>query len=197
MKTKFLLMLALMLLTVACRQYTREEIVELAGQAQMKRIEKKVDSRIRKMVVNKLKYPESYQPISTDMSIVTSNMIIYDSQAFIALRDLNRAIENFYEEYGNDTTSQAARSELSAIQSIEAVVRDRDKAVGSRPVELVGIDAYHQFYAEDQPGHQVKKGYHFIVYRDNRITLLCDHDEYQQVVTFARQFLKASPYRTN
>ena len=65
------------------------------------------------------------------------------------------------------------------------------------PVELVGIDAYHQFYAEDQPGHQVKKGYHFIVYRDNRITLLCDHDEYQQVVTFARQLLKASPYRTN
>ena len=45
--------------------------------------------------------------------------------------------------------------------------------------------------------NQVKKGYHFIVYRDNRITLLCDHDEYQQVVTFARQFLKASPYRTN
>ena len=68
---------------------------------------------------------------------------------------------------------------------------------GGRPVELVGIDAYHQFYAEDQPGHQVKKGYHFIVYRDNRITLLCDHDEYQQVVTFARQLLKASPYRTN
>ena len=197
MKTKFFLVLALMLLTVACKQYTREEVLEMVEQAQMKKVEKKVDSRIRKMVLDKLKYPESYQPISTDMSIVTSNMLIYDSQAFIALRDLNRAIENFHEEYGNDSTSQAARSELSAIQSIEAVVRDRDRVVGSRPVELVGIDAYHQFYAEDKPGHQVKKGYHFIVYNDNRITLLCDHDEYQQVVTFARQLLKASPYRTN
>ena len=197
MKTKFFLVLALMLLTVACKQYTREEVLEMVEQAQMKKVEKKVDSRIRKMVLDKLKYPESYQPISTDMSIVTSNMLIYDSQAFIALRDLNRAIENFHEEYGNDSTSQAARSELSAIQSIEAVVRDRDRVVGSRPVELVGIDAYHQFYAEDKPGHQVKKGYHFIVYNDNHITLLCDHDEYQQVVTFARQLLKASPYRTN
>ena len=66
---------------------------------------------------------------------------------------------------------------------------------GGCPVELVGIDAYHQFYADDKPGHQVKKGYHFIVHKDNNITLLCDNDELLRVKAFATEFLKNPPYR--
>lgn len=197
MKMKTLLIFALMFLTIGCTQQSREEIAEKIGRAKIKKIEKNVNARIEKMVKGMLKYPESYQPISTEMSIVTNNMILYDSDAFVALRDLNNTIEDFNENYANDTTSQEARQELGAIQAMSEVVVGVANKIENRPVEFEAIDAYHQFYAEDQPGHQVKKGYHFIVYRDNRITLLCDHDEYQQVVTFARQLLKASPYRTN
>lgn len=193
-KTMTLLMVGLMLLTASCGQQTRQQIAEIIGRARMKKIEKDINSRIRDMVVPKLKNPDSYQPISTDMSIVTSDMVIYDSQAFLALRDLNRAIEDFNENYANDTTSQEARQELDAIQAMSDVLLDKINAINRRPIEFGAIDAYHQFYADDRPGHQAKKGYHFIIHKDNRITLLCDHDEFQQVKAFTRQLLNEPPY---
>ena len=186
----------LMILTIGCEQQTRKQIAETLGRAQMKRIEKNVNSRIQEMVVPMLKYPESYQPISTDMSIVTSDMIIYDSDAFIALRDLNHAIKNFHEEYGNDSSSQAAIRELNVIQAIADVVQDRVNVINNRPVKFEGIDAYHQFYADDRHGHQVKKGYHFIIHKDNRITLLCDQDEFLQVKDFIKQVISNDNYHS-
>ena len=187
MKMKTLLIMALMLLTMGCTQQSREEIAEKIGRAKIKKIEKNVNARIEKMVKGMLKYPESYQPISTEMSIVTNNMILYDSDAFVALRDLNNTIEDFNENYANDTTSQEARQELRAIQAMSEVVVDVANKIENRPVEFEAIDAYHQFYAEDRPGHQVKKGYHFVIHKDNRITLLCDHDEFLRIEAFTRE----------
>jgi len=193
-KTMTLLMMGLMLLTVGCKRQTPEQIAVIIGRAQMKKIEKDINSRIQDMVVPKLKFPDSYQPISTDMSIVTSDMVIYDSQAFLALRDLNNTIKDFNENYANDTTSQEARQELDAIQAMADVLLDKINTFSSRPVEFEAIDAYHQFYAEDRPGHQVKKGYHFVIHKNNSITLLCDHDEFQQVKAFTRQLLNEPPF---
>ncbi len=193
MKMKTLLIFALMFLTIGCTQQSREEIVEKIGRAKIKKIEKNVNARIEKMVKGMLKYPESYQPINTEMSIVTNNMIIYDSDAFIALRDLNNTIENFNENYANDTTTQAARQELEAIQAMSGVLLDKMITINNRPVEFEAIGAYHQFYAEDRPGHQVKKGYHFVIHKDNRITLLCDHDEFLSVVAFTKKLFGEPP----
>lgn len=193
MKMKTLLIFALMFLTIGCTQQSREEIVEKIGRAKIKKIEKNVNARIEKMVKGMLKYPESYQPINTEMSIVTNNMIIYDSDAFIALRDLNNTIEDFNENYADDTTSQAARQELEAIQAMSGVLLDKMITINNRPVEFEAIGAYHQFYAEDRPGHQVKKGYHFVIHKDNRITLLCDHDEFLSVVAFTKKLFGEPP----
>ncbi len=193
MKMKKLLIFALMFMTIGCTQQSREEIVEKIGRAKIKKIEKNVNARIEKMVKGMLKYPESYQPINTEMSIVTNNMIIYDSDAFIALRDLNNTIENFNENYANDTTTQAARQELEAIQAMSGVLLDKMITINNRPVEFEAIGAYHQFYAEDRPGHQVKKGYHFVIHKDNRITLLCDHDEFLSVVAFTKKLFGEPP----
>jgi len=193
MKMKTLLIFALMFMTIGCTQQSREEIVEKIGRAKIKKIEKNVNARIEKMVKGMLKYPESYQPINTEMSIVTNNMIIYDSDAFIALRDLNNTIENFNENYANDTTTQAARQELEAIQAMSGVLLDKMITINNRPVEFEAIGAYHQFYAEDRPGHQVKKGYHFVIHKDNRITLLCDHDEFLSVVAFTKKLFGEPP----
>ena len=190
---KTLLIFALMFLTIGCTQQSREEIVEKIGRAKIKKIEKNVNARIEKMVKGMLKYPESYQPINTEMSIVTNNMIIYDSDAFIALRDLNNTIEDFNENYAEDTTSQAARQELEAIQAMSGVLLDKMITFNNRPVEFEAIGAYHQFYAEDRPGHQVKKGYHFVIHKDNRITLLCDHDEFLSVVAFTKKLFGEPP----
>ena len=190
---KKLLIFALMFLTIGCTQQSREEIVEKIGRAKIKKIEKNVNARIEKMVKGMLKYPESYQPINTEMSIVTNNMIIYDSDAFIALRDLNNTIEDFNENYADDTTSQAARQELEAIQAMSGVLLDKMITINNRPVEFEAIGAYHQFYAEDRPGHQVKKGYHFVIHKDNRITLLCDHDEFLSVVAFTKKLFGEPP----
>ena len=192
MKT-FLMMALLMLVTIGCTPQSREEIAEKVGRAMINKIEKNVNSRIEKMVKGLLKYPESYQPINTDLGIVTNNMIIYDSDAFIALRDLKNAIDNFNENYANDTTSQAARQELDAIQAMSDVVLDVANKIENRPVEFEAIDAYHQFYAEDRPGHQVKKGYHFIIHKDNRITLLCDHEELLRVSAFTEELFGEPP----
>ena len=192
MKT-FLMMALLMLLTIGCTQQSREEIAEKVGRAMINKIEKNVNSRIEKMVKGLLKYPESYQPINTDLGIVTNNMIIYDSDAFIALRDLKNAIDNFNENYANDTTSQAARQELEAIKAMSDVLLDVANKIENRPVEFEAIDAYHQFYAEDRPGHQVKKGYHFIIHKDNRITLLCDHEELLRISAFTKELFGEPP----
>lgn len=188
-----LMMVVLMLLTIGCTQQSREEIAEKIGRAKIKKIEKNVNARIEKMVKGLLKNPESYQPINTDLGIVTNNMIIYDSDAFIALRDLKNAIDNFNENYANDTTSQAARQELEAIKAMSDVLLDVANTIEQRPVEFEAIDAYHQFYAEDRPGHQVKKGYHFIIHKDNRITLLCDHEELLRISEFTKELFGEPP----
>lgn len=194
MNIKTLLILALTLLAISCEQLTPEQIAEKVGRTHWKKIEKKTNSRIRDMVVHKLKYPKSYRPISTDISVVNNKMLIYDSQAFVALRDLDRALKNFNENYGNDTTSQDARIEMRTIETLTDLVYDSYNTIKKFPLEYAGIDVYHQFFADDKPGHQVKKGYHFIVHKNNSITLLCDHDELLRVKAFATEFLKAPPY---
>jgi len=193
MKMKTFLIMALMLLTMGCTLQSREDIAEKIGRAMIKKTEKSVNARIEKMVKGMLIYPESYQPINTDMGIVTNNMIIYDSDAFLALHDLKNAIDDFDKNYGNDTTSQAARQELETIQAMTDVVVDVANKIENRPVEFEAIDAYHQFYAEDRPGHQVKKGYHFILHKDNRITLLCEHEELLRISAFTKELFGAPP----
>jgi hypothetical protein len=163
----------------------------------MEQIEKEGLPHIQKMIVNNLKDPESYEPISTDMSIVTSDMIIYDSDAFIALRDLERSIRDFKETYGNDSTSEEARNELHSMQNMEDVVYQRYKITKRLPPEFEGIDVYHQFYANDRPNHKTKKGYHIIFHKDNTTTLLCDHDEFLRIKAFAKELLKDTPYSSN
>ena len=190
---KTFLIMALMLLTMGCTLQSREDIAEKIGRAMIKKTEKSVNARIEKMVKGMLIYPESYQPINTDMGIVTNNMIIYDSDAFLALHDLKNAIDDFDKNYGNDTTSQAARQELETIQAMTDVVVDVANKIENRPVEFEAIDAYHQFYAEDRPGHQVKKGYHFILHKDNRITLLCEHEELLRISAFTKELFGAPP----
>ena len=194
MKIKTLLLMALVLLTIGC---AREQSIEKLGSEKMEQIEKEGLPHIQKMIVNNLKYPESYEPISTDMSIVTSDMIIYDSDAFIALRDLERSIRDFEETYGNDSTSQEARIELHTMQAMKDVVFDRFNTIKKRSPEFEGIDVYHQFYANDRPDHKVKKGYHIIFHKDDRTTLLCDHDEFLRIKTFSRELLKEPPFRIN
>ena len=194
MKIKTLLLMALVLLTIGC---TREQSIEKLGREKMEQIEKEGLPHIQKMIVNNLKDPDSYEPISTDMSIVTSDMIIYDSDAFIALRELERSIRDFKETYGNDSTSEEARYELQFMQNMEDVVYQRYKITKRLPREFEGIDVYHQFYANDRPGHKAKKGYHIIFHKDNHTTLLCDHDEFLRIQSFARELLKDTPYRSN
>ena len=189
-------LMALMLLTIGCKHQSRAELIEKFGREKMDYIEKKGFPKVQKMIVNNLKNPKSYEPISTDMSIVTSDMVIYDSYAFVALRDLERTTRNFKEEFGNDSTSQEARSELDAMQNLKDLLLDRVKYASILPGRFEGIDVYHQFYAEDRPGHKTKKGYHVIFHKNNQVTLLCDHDEYLRVKTFARQLLKSPPFNS-
>ena len=116
MKIKTLLILALMLITISCRQTpTINQAIEQVGREKMKKIEKEGFPRFQKQIINNLKYPESYEAISTDMSIVTSNMIMYDSDLFVTLRDLERTIRNFTEESENDSPSQQPRNQMEAI----------------------------------------------------------------------------------
>lgn len=125
MKIKTLALLALMLLAIGCEQKTPEQIVEKVGHNHWEKIEKKVTPRIRDMIVRRLKYPKSYQPISTDITVVNNKMLIYDSQAFVALRDLDRAVKTFNEMHGNDTTSQEARIEMANIKNLTNFVHDK------------------------------------------------------------------------
>ena len=190
------LFMVLMVLMTSCQRLTREQVAEIVGQAKIKSVEKDIDLRVQEMTKDKLLDPESYEPISTDMSVVTSNMILYDSKAFVALRDLSRALEDFRQEHEDDTVSQEAREELKVLQAMADVVLDRIDVVTSRPVEFEAIDAYHQFYANDRHNHKVRKGYHFVIHKNNRITLLCDHDELLRVEALARQSLSFPPYST-
>ena len=197
MKVKTLLLMALVLLTIGCKEQDRGQRIENLAQKKMEHIEKEGFQHIQKMIVNNLKEPESYEPISTDMSVVTTDMIIYDSDAFIALRGLERATREFNETYGNDSTSQEARAELHVMQAMKDVVFDRFKVIRKLPVEFEGIDVYHQFYANDRPNHKTKKGYHIIFHKDDRTTLLSDHDEFLRIQTFARELLKDTPYSSS
>ena len=194
MKTKTLLIVMLMLMTIGCKRQTHKELIEAMGREKMEYIEKKGLPRIQKQIVNNLKYPESYEPISTDMSIVTSDMIIYNTRAFINLRNLERDTREFKEKYGNDSTSQEARNALHAMQTMKEDVININNAACERPLEFEGIDVYHQFYANDRPDHKAKKGYHIIFHKDNTTTILCDDDEFLRISTFARQLLNNPPY---
>ena len=188
--------MVLMLLTTGCQKRTPEQVAEIVGRAKINSVGKDVELRVQEITKSKLIHPESYQPISTDMSVVTSNMILYDSDAFVALRDLNRALEDFHKEYGNDTTSLGAREELKVMQAMVGVVYDRISAITKRPVRFEAIDAYHQFYVNDSHNHKVKKGYHFVIHKDNLITLLCDDDELSRVQAFAKRLLDFPPYNS-
>ena len=198
MKIKTLLILALMLITISCRQTpTINQAIEQVGREKMKKIEKEGFPRFQKQIINNLKYPESYEAISTDMSIVTSNMIMYDSDLFVTLRDLERTIRNFKEEFGNDSTSQEARKELEAIHFLTEEALKKANIISNSPIDFEGIEVYHQFYANDRPNHKAKKGYHIIFHKDDRTTLLCDHDEFLRIKAFARELLKDTPYSSN
>ena len=172
-----------------CKPQSREQIAEKVGQAMKAKVEKNVNERIKKMLDGMLEHPDSYQPISTDLAIVTNNMIVYDSQAFVALRDLDNRIDNFRKEFGKDTVSRAARNELEAMQAMVGVVVDKLNDIEKRPVEFEAIDAYHQFYAKDKLNRKLKRGYHFIIHKDNRITLLCDQEQMERVQAFAEKLL--------
>ena len=187
-KIKTLLMLMLMLLAIGCMQQTSKQDIEKQGQEKMKALEEDGFSRIHKMIVDMLKYPESYQPISTHMSIVTNKMLIYDSFAFVNLRDLQHALEDFNEKYGNDTLPQSAWQEMEDIETLGNFVRDRINAINNLPAEFEGIDVFHQFYAKDHPDNVVKKGYHFIVHKNDKITLLCSHEDFLHVQTLIQQW---------
>lgn len=198
MKIKTLLILVLMLLTIGCQKTpTIDQAMEQVGRKKMKQVEKEGFPRFQKHIINNLKYPESYEAISTDMSIVTSDMIMYDSDLFVTLRDLERTTRNFKEEFGNDSTSQEARSELDAIQFLTEAVFEKANLISNSPIDFEGIEVYHQFYADDRPNHKTKKGYHIIFHKDNRTTLLCDHDEFLKIKAFAKELLKDTPYSSN
>lgn len=178
-----------LVLMCACKPQTREQIAQKMGDAMKQQVEKSANDRIKKMLQGILENPDTYRAISTDMSYVMNNMIIYDSEAFTALRDLDRSIQDFRKTYGNDTTSQAARNEREAMQSMVGVVVDKINQIKQRPVEFEGIDAFHKFSVEDKHKRRIERGYHFVIHKNNRITLLCDHEELQRVQAFTEQLL--------
>ena len=195
MKNLTYLMMVLMLLATGCKQQSREEIlIELQGRKMMKKVEKDGFDRIKKFLENNLEYPESYQPIDTEYGIVTNHMILYDSDAFLALQDLNKVLENFHQNYGDDSTSEGALKELSVMRAMADVIRDKINEIDKRPLQFEGIDVYHQFYVNDLNNHQVKKGYHFIFHKDKRMTLHSTHDNFLKVQAFAKQLLNEAPY---
>lgn len=188
-KINILLIMGMLLLAAGCNRQSREQLAEQLGRVRIKAIEKDVNSRIKTMIEGMLKYPESYEPVHTELSIVTSDMIIYDSQTFIILRDLDKRLENLHETFGNDTSSLEARNEVMAMETlVDMVCESIDLAINS-PNNLEAIDAFHQFYADDSPGHRARKGYHFIIHKDNRITLLCTQEEFNRVKALLKRML--------
>jgi len=180
---------------MGCTRLARNQIAQIIALFQAKSIANDAESRIQKLVVKMLKYPESYEPIKTDIELVGNDRIIYDSNAFLALRDLSRAYEDFHKQYGNDISSDSARYQMGIMQALADVICDKIYVINQRPVDLEGTSAYHQFYVDDKPGHRVKKGYHFVIHSDNRITLLCDHDEFLRVKNFSMKILNEPPYQ--
>lgn len=190
MVMKKLLIFALMVVVLAaCKQQTREQIAQKLGEAMIKKVEKNVNQRIGGMLTGMLENPDSYEPLSTDMAIVMNNMVLYDSQAFVAMRDMRSHISQYRNTFHGDTTSAVARAEVEVIANMMWVLVDRLNAIERRPVEFEAIDAYHQFNVLSKRGKKVKRGYHFIIHRDNRITLLCDDEEFNQVQAFADSLL--------
>ena len=187
---KKILILALMIVVLAaCQQQTREQIAQKLGEAMMKKVEKNVNQRIGDMLKGMLENPDSYEPLSTDMAIVMNNMVLYDTQAFVALRDMSNHVKQYRTTFGSDTTSAAARTEIEIINNMVRTLADKLNAIEQRPVEFEAIDAYHQFNVLSKKGKKVKRGYHFIIHRDNRITLLCDDEEFNKVQAFADSLL--------
>ena len=80
------------------------------------------------------------------------------------------------------------------MDAMARVVYDRIHAITKRPVKFEAIDVYHQFYVNDRHNHKVQKGYHFVIHKDNVITLLCDDDELSRVQAFAKRLLDFPPY---
>ena len=193
-KTKTLLMLMLMALAIGCGQ-TPEQKIEEQGLKKMKELKKDGYSDIRKMIVDNLKYPESYKPISTDMAIVTNKMLIYDSKAFVTLRDLHYAIKNYKKKYGdNDSFPQEALQELAIIQKMGDIVHDRINAINDSTLEFEGIDVYHQFYANEEPRVMLRKGYHFVVHDNGKLTLLCNHEDFVLVQKLIKEWFNYPSY---
>ena len=146
MVMKKLLIFALMVVVLAaCKQQTREQIAQKLGDAMIKKVEKNVNQRIGGMLTGMLENPDSYEPLSTDMAIVMNNMVLYDSQAFVAMRDMRSHISQYRNTFRGDTTSAAARAEVEVIANMMWVLVDRLNAIERRPVEFEAIDAYHQF----------------------------------------------------
>lgn len=194
-KTKTLLMLMLMVLAIGCVQKTAEEKIEELGKEKMKALEQDDFSGIKKMVVGMLRYPESYKPISTDMEIVSNKMLIYDSRSFVALRNLHYAINHFNKKYGgNDSIPDSALAELNEIHTLGKLVQCKINELNDRPLQYEGIDVYLQFYAKDYYKNKVKTGYHFVVHEDDKITLLCNHDDFLHVQTLIKQWFDYTSY---
>lgn len=186
---KYLWIIVALLLFTACKPQSPEEVAEKQGLAMKAKVEKNVDERIKKVLDEMLEHPDSYQPISTDMSLVMNNMVVYDSEAFVALRDLDHDIENFHKQYSKDSKSQQARNDLDSLKVRLQSVCDTLQAIQKRPVAFEAIDAFHQFYAKDKLNRKLKRGYHFIVHKDNRMTLLCDQEQMERVKAFAEKLL--------
>ena len=199
-KTTTFLILMIMLMTTGCMQKTPEEKIEEQGREKMAALKRDGYSCIKKLLFTRvLAHPESYKPISYDMEIVTNKMLIYDSRAFDALRNLNDAMINFDAKYGdNDSIPESAIDELDEIHTFGKIVQSKINELNSRPLQFEGIEIYHQFYGEGVHKNTVKAEYHFVVHEDGIITLLCNHDDFLRVQTLIKQWFDYPSYsKTN
>lgn len=190
------LILMMMLLAIGCKQKTPEEKIQEQGQEKMEALERDGYSGIKKLLLTcVLAHPESYKPISYDMEIVTNKMLIYDSRAFDALRNLCYAIENFNEKYGdNDSIPESAIAELDDIHTFGKMVQSKINELNARPLQFEGIEVYHQFYGEGVHKNKVKAEYHFVVHEDGITTLLCNHDDFLRVQKLISQWFNYPSY---
>lgn len=186
---KYFLIIMVFVLMCGCKQLSPEQIAEKQGLEMKVKVEKNVDEHIKKVLDGLLEHPDSYQPISTDLSLVMNNMVEYDSEAFVALRDLDHSIENFHKQQGNNTKSPQAQKEIENLKARVTGLSDTLQTIQKRPIAFEAIDAYHQFYAKDKLNRKLKRGYHFIIHKDNRITLLCDQEQMDRVKAFAKKLL--------
>lgn len=186
---KFLWFTLALVLMCGCKPQTPEQIAEKQGQLMRAKIENKIDELIKNTLEGTLEHPESYQPISTDLSYVMNNMVIYNSKTFVALRDLDYNIEDFHKKYGKKTHSLEAQKELETLKDRMGTLTDSLLEIQKSPMEFEAIHAFHQFYSKDKLNRKLKRGYHFIIHKDNRITLLCDQEQLERVQAFAEKLL--------